>query len=278
MFKPLALAVVAGLLFSVGCKKQDPDERAMSKIPTVAPEVAKNPDAVLEHLQYAIVRKDPKHLESFCPGNKTWADGGTQWFHSHAGDMGLLLTAEEIDTLGIQNFVQKGYLSDRWTRREFNRILKELDQGKRQDIEPGMEKVDQSKLDMPTHHYASPDMNKKAADDLNKRVDAMNNQLLETIATNPKAIYAAGLYRLLKAIPLQGWPWVTFTKHSNPNKNLSDLILSVDGEELATVVVGANPDGLMFISYVQVKKYPEAIKRMFAKPEEADKEKEDAGS
>ncbi|MDR0498800.1 MAG: hypothetical protein LBH03_03565, partial [Holophagales bacterium] len=115
MLKPLALVVAAGLLFTVGCEKKSEDKQVVKipgvKIPTVAPGAAKVPGAVLENIQYAMLRKDPKHLESFFiePGHKAYSSlGSTQWFHTHAGSMGLTLTQDEINVLGIQELLQKG--------------------------------------------------------------------------------------------------------------------------------------------------------------------------
>jgi hypothetical protein len=193
MFKPLAVVATAGLLFALGCKT-DPE----SKIPTVAPKEAINPEGVLEHLQYVMVRNDPKHLETFAPENRSMRNSATKWFHSRSGDFGLALTAEEIDTLGVQELVQKGYISDRWTRSEYMKILKEMDEGKRQDFEPGMDKVQPMILDMPTYPPIPPGMDKRAADEQKKIYDALKKQRVEVLDANPKPIYAAGLYRLLK--------------------------------------------------------------------------------
>jgi hypothetical protein len=272
MYKPLALAIAAGLLFAVGCKKETEEQKALAQIPTVAPEVAKTPDAVLGHIQYAMVRQDPKHLEIFIPENKSLANGGTQWFHDHAGELRLLLTAEEIETLGVQDLLKKGYISDKFTRGEVKAIFDELDSGKRKesDIPTGLGSVNQTRLDMPMVSG----LDKKTAEMLQK-------DLLETLETNPKAIFAAGLYRVFKAIPVEAWPYIAATAHPNAvDKTRHDLVLRVDDRvqveglkdedrKLATVVVGPNPDGTMYISYVQFHKYPRFISRVFSFTQES---------
>jgi hypothetical protein len=277
MFKPLAVAVTAGLLFTLGCKTQDPEEQALSKIPTVAPADATNPDGVLVHLQYAMVRNDPKHLEKFAPENRSMSNGATQWFHSHSGDLGLTLTEEEIGTMGVQDLVQNGYLSDKWTQREFKRVLKELDEGKRKDFEPGMERVNQQKLDMP-YLVVPQGTEKRSADAMKKHFDTLDKQRVEVLEANPKPIYAAGLYRLLKCIPPSGWPLVTDSVHNNAGgkSDLKDIVLAVNGDKLATLAVGRKSDGTMYISYARFEKYPEVVAKLFPSKEEAAKEGADS--
>jgi hypothetical protein len=275
MFKPLAVAATAGLLFTLGCEKQDPEaqamSRALSKIPTVAPREATNPQDVLEHLQYAMVRNDPKHLEVFAPQDKMNAT--TQWFYSHSGDLGLALTTEEINTLGLQDLVKNGYLSDRWTRREFLKIRKEVDEGKRKDFEPGMERINDQKLDMPLNPGYPIGTDKKTADARKKLYDTLDKQRNEVLDANPKLYYATGLYRLLKCVPPNGWPVVTASVHNNKARSdMKDILLSVYGDEIAALAVGKKSDGTMFISYVRFGKYPEAIAKLFPSKEEASDE------
>jgi hypothetical protein len=251
----------------VGCEKKSEDKQSAKipgvKIPTVAPKAAKVPGAVLENIQYAMLRKDPKFLESFFidPENKAYSSlASTQWFHSHAGGMGLALTQDEINTLGLQELAEKGYISERWTSREYKKIRDEIDAGVRQDYEPGMEKVDERKLDMPIF-----------TDQMNKKLlETLNDQLKEALEKNPKAAFAAGLYRCFKAIPPEGWPHITAVIGPNAagDKHLNDLALKADDELLATLSVGSNPDETMFICYIQVKKYPASIAKLFGVTQE----------
>jgi hypothetical protein len=222
-----------------------------------------------------MLRNDPKHLEIFAPQDKLGIT--TQWFYSHSGDLGLVLTAEEIDALGVQDLVQQGYLSDKWSQREFKKILKELDEGKRKDIEPGMDRVNQQKLDMP-YLVVPQGTEKRSADAMKKHFETLDKQRIEVLEANPKPIYAAGLYRLLKCIPANGWPWITAKEHSNAGgrKELKDLQLKYGDVVLGTLVAGHNPDGTMFISYGEFVKLPSTIAEMFPKKEEANKEGSDS--
>jgi len=256
MYKPLALAVIAGLVFTTGCGEKKP----VDKIPTKAPEVSKTPGSVLQHLQYALVRKDPKHLEVFFPEDKSKAMGGGTMFHYYGGEMGLTLTADEMQTIGVQDLVEKGYLNERWTSYEYKKVLKELDEGKRKDIEPGMGSVNQMRLDMPRVQG----LDKKTS-------EKMNKDLIETFDANPKAIYTAGLYRLLKAIPDEGWPWVTAPIAPYPGRGGDDTnkVLKIMAGDvlLANITVGQNPDGTMYIWDVQFMMSRNSIAKMFVTEE-----------
>jgi hypothetical protein len=260
MFKPLAfaaaVATTAGLLFSVGCDKKtgDPMADLLAKLPTTAPKAAKSPGLVFEQLQYAMLRKDPKHLEVFFIANDpSLALGTSREFHRLAGHYALGLTAEEIDTLGVQDLLSDGYISDQWTSRE----LKDAMEGKR-DVVAGMEKLNEVRLDMP---LPSEGMDKKTAEKLNA-------ELKVALEKNLKGAYTSGLYRMLKGIPDEAWPIITVKIGSNPNpkfKDLRDLVLEIEETRIGVITVGHNDDETMFISWVNFEKGPKALSRMFQK-------------
>ncbi|MDR1840341.1 MAG: hypothetical protein LBQ86_00225 [Holophagales bacterium] len=256
MFKPLAFAIAAGLLLAIGCEKKLPSPaELLSNIPTRAPEASKGPGTVFEHLQYAMVRKDPKHLENFCPADdKPLAMGTTQMFHNHAGYYGLGLTPEEVETLGLQEFVEAGWISEKWTTRD----LKDAMEGKR-DPESGMEKLSEFKLDMP---YVQADK---------KTIDKLNKELIAALEKKPAAIYAGGLYRLLKGIPELAWATTSVIVGTNPKKEMHDLVLKIEGEvHYATIAVGKNADGTMYIDVVKYEKSPAWLAKKFSEIEEAE--------
>jgi hypothetical protein len=252
MHKTLALAA-AFCVLAFGCQKKA--EVPTSKVPVTAPGAAKAPGQVLEHLQYAAVRKDPAHLEAFYPAvDESLAIGTTSWFHRDAGFYGMGLSADEIERLGVQHLLEADYISDKWT----SKALKDAMEGKR-DVEAGMEKVDQFKLDMPVW----PDkMDKKVLEPLKK-------QLLEALAKNPRGAYAAGLYRMLKVVPDEGWPLLAASLGSNPNKDYKDLLLKAGDALVCTITIGQNDDDTVFITAVKYEKGPKALEKMFPKAQEA---------
>jgi hypothetical protein len=144
-----------------------------------------------------------------------------------------------------------------------------LDEGKRKDIEPGMDRINQQKLDMP-YLIVPQGMDKRNAEATKKLFDTLDKQRVEVSESNPKPIYAAGLYRLLKCIPPNGWPLVAASVHSNSQRrDLNDILLTANGELLATLAVGRKSDGAMYISYAKFEKYPEAVAKLFPSKEEA---------
>jgi len=255
MFKPLAFAVAAGLLLAAGCEKKLPSPaELLSNIPTKVPETSKGPGTVFEHLQYAMIRKDPKCLEHFYPAdNKPLAMGTTQQFHNNAGYYGLGLTPEEIETLGLQELAEAGWISGQWTTRDY----KDAMEGKR-DPEPGMEKLNEFKLDMP---YVKADK---------KTIEKLNKELTEALEKNPMAIYAGGLYRLLKGIPELAWVTTSVIVGTNPNKEMHDLVLKLEEVHYATIAVGKNADGTMYIDVVKYEKSPAWLAKKFSEIEEAE--------
>jgi len=263
MFKPFALAIATGLLLTVGCEKKSPDPAdLLKKVPTVAPEASKGPGTVFDHLQYAIVRQDPNHLEVFYPADdRSRAMGTTQKFHNNAGYYRLGLTAEEINTLGLQDFVAAGYISDRWTIRD----LKDAMEGKT-DPEPGMEKLNENKLDMP-YVTASKEV-----------IEKLNKELIEALDKSPRAIYAGGLYRLLKAIPDKAWVVTAVTIGSNAEKDKHDLVFKIEDKHYCTIAVGKNEDGTMYIDaleYETAKNHgPRWLAKNFADTKEQDTKEE----
>ena len=259
MSRPLAIVAAAGLMFIAGC-----DKKPVDTVPTVAPEPATSPADILKHLQYAMVRKDPKSLEAFAPEDQGKFLGSATWYHYRAGILGIKLTEEEIKTIGVQDLVQKGYISPRWSRREFTAALKDLDSGKAIDPETmkSLSTVNQARLDMPRENI--PD--KKLAEKLIK-------ELTEAVDANPKPIYAAGLYRLLKAIPEHGWQYLEATVASSAtgDKTVNDVLLKVGETLIVAIPVGYNTDGSMFIWTFNFDKYPAAIARLFPEPTEGGK-------
>ena len=259
MSRLFALIAAAGLMFIAGC-----DKKPVDTVPTVEPEPATSPADILKHLQYAMVRKDPKYLEAFAPEDHGKFLGAATWYHYRAGVLGLKLTEEEIETIGVQDLVQKGYISPKWSRREFTAALKDLDSGKQIDAEDmkSLSMVNQARLDMPRE--VIPD--KKLAEKLVK-------ELTEAVDANPKPIYAAGLYRMLKAIPDYGWQHIEATVAASVTgeKGVNDVLLKVGENRIVAIPVGHNPDGSMFIWNFDFDKYPAAIAKMFPAPAEGGK-------
>ncbi len=76
-------------------------------VPTSAPEPAKDPAAILGHLQYLSVRKDYKTAAVITPITPNVVYPGAMNLHNNAKQMGLTLTPEELKGLGIEHLAAK---------------------------------------------------------------------------------------------------------------------------------------------------------------------------
>ena len=70
-------------------------------VPTTAPEAAKDPAAILGHLQYAAVRKDFKALPLIAPITPNVVFPGAMNLHNAAKQLGVTLAADELAGLGV---------------------------------------------------------------------------------------------------------------------------------------------------------------------------------
>jgi hypothetical protein len=261
MLKPIILASAAGILFSLGCEKKSPEKNLAfleKRVPEQAPPVSMGPGTVYDHLRYAVIRKDLKHLESFCPEDQNLLLGTATMFHRNAGYYGFHINADEIATLGAQNLLKAGYISDKWSIRD----VKDAHEGKR-DAEPGMERVNEAKLDMP---ILPADMNKKTR-------DTLLEELKKEVEKNPKAAYASGLYRILKTIPEPGWLLFTSIIATNPNPGYDDVLLKLEDKLIVTLTIGKKADGSSWLANFQFAQGvgPKWLANHFAKTHEEQK-------
>jgi hypothetical protein len=261
MLKPLAFAAAVGLLFALGCEKQSAEKNLAfleKRVPEKAPPVSMGPGTVMDHLRYAMIRKDFKHLEVFCPDDKNLLLGTATMYHRDSGYYGFHLTADEINTLGVQNLLKAGYISDKWSSKD----LKDAHEGKRDPV-AGMELANEAKLDMPILPAA---MNKKMR-------DALLEEIKKEIEKNPTAAYTAGLYRILKTVPEEGWLLFNALIGTNPNPGYADVLLKLDDQLIVTMTIGKKEDGSSWIANFQYAqgKGPKWLAKHFAKAHEEQK-------
>jgi len=77
------------------------------EIPTTAPAAAMEPADILYHLQYVAVRKDYKHVALIAPITPDVVYPSARQLHLDAKALGLTLTPEEIEGLGIKHLADK---------------------------------------------------------------------------------------------------------------------------------------------------------------------------
>jgi hypothetical protein len=248
MFSKLAMIpVIAGIALMVGC-----DSKPTDKVPTTAPMAAKEPFEILNHLKYLAVRKDFKDLPVIAPSDLTNLYGNAFWFHSHAGTMGLSLTAEEIAGLGVGVAKDLGYLAPGVSCKDLQDAKDKYD-ANGVPMPAEMTGVDLIKLDKLPNN-ASKD--KAIASDYAKLSDP----------ATLRAVFNAGIYRLMKGIPTDMWADINVmeVKQNAGNTKAQDVFLGYKGESIMQVAVQPKADGNLGIIYIYYKVHPKKIAKMFA--------------
>lgn len=92
---------LAALVICMGCGNKD------GAIPNVPPTAAQTPGAILPHLQYLAAWKNYKHLILISPISPDVVFPSAWWFHNHAKQLGISLTPEEMQILGITNLASR---------------------------------------------------------------------------------------------------------------------------------------------------------------------------
>ena len=91
----LAPALIAGL----GC-----DNKPAA---SAEPPAAKTPQDILQHFRYLSATKDYKHILLMAPVSADVVFPSASWFHSQAAGLGLQLTDQEMQDLGVAGFKDK---------------------------------------------------------------------------------------------------------------------------------------------------------------------------
>lgn len=99
--KSFSILVPAGLLLlapATGCD---------SKSAVEAPLSAQTPQDILQHLRYLAASKDYKHIILMAPVSADVVFPSAWWFHSQAAGLGLQLTPQEEQDLGVIDLKDK---------------------------------------------------------------------------------------------------------------------------------------------------------------------------
>ncbi|MBL0313891.1 MAG: hypothetical protein IPP78_14550 [Holophagaceae bacterium] len=95
------LGALSALVISAGCDNKE------GTIPNVPPTGAQTPAAILPHLQYLAAWKNYKHLILIAPISPDVVFPSAWWFHNHAKQLGISLTPEELQVLGISKLASR---------------------------------------------------------------------------------------------------------------------------------------------------------------------------
>ena len=241
------LPVIAGLTLMVGC-----DSKPSDNIPTTAPMAAKEPHEILAHLKYLAVRKDYKDLPVIAPSDLSTLYGNAFWFHDHAGTMGLSLTSEEIQGLGVTELKDLGYIAPGVSSKDLQDTKDKVAAGILPGMPAEMETLDAAKLDKLPNN-ASKD-----------KTIAANYALVNGAMLRP--VFNAGIYRLMKGVPTEMWNDIVVmeVKQNAGNTKAKDLFLGYKGTPIMQVAVTPKADGNYGIIYIYYKVHAKTLAKMFA--------------
>jgi hypothetical protein len=226
----------------VGC-----DSKPKDTIPTTAPMAASEPQQILAHLKYLAVRKDMKDLPVISPSDLTGLYGNAWWFHTHAGQMGISLTQEEIQGLGVEQLKTMGYLAPSVTCKELQDAQDKVAAKTLDKLPENMVGLELMKVDkLPD----AKDPNKAIAKDY----ETVNGTLL-------RAAYQAGIYRLMKGVPTDMWKDVNVMeiKQNAGNTKAKDVYLGFKGTSIMQVTVSQKSDNTYGIIYIYYKAQPKKL-------------------
>jgi len=224
------IPALAGLALLVGC-----DSKPADTVPTKAPMAAKEPFELLPHMKYIAVRKDFADIPVIAPQDLAGLYGNAWWFHNHAGQMDLTLSADEIKGLGADEVKTLGYLAPDVSMASMQLAFDKLSAKEINAMPDNMQGVDLTKVD-------------KLPGEKDKDHAAINGPLL-------RPTYNAGLYRLLKGTPAEIWNETVILKTTpNPKNNLeTSLVLGYQGKPTMELTARQKADktyGIIYIHYL----------------------------
>lgn len=202
------------------------DSKPAEKIPVTPPLAPTEAHQILKNLQYIAVRKDNKHISLIAPVTPEIIFGSGHWFHQHAGLMGLALDEKELVEFGLVDLLNKGYISTQPL--------------KMNPSDPKLDNFPQS-LDPKARNY-------DATYDIGQA----------------RKVFNAGLYRLIKGVPLEMWAdmVVMETKSDAENTKLRQLVFGYNGTAILNVAVFLKDDGKWVITFIKFKLWPEQFQKM----------------
>lgn len=202
--------------------------KSAEKIPSTPPLQPAEPHLVLKNLQYIGARKDFKNIPLIAPVAPEVVFQSGSWFHFHAGQMGIALDEKELQDLGMVDFMNRGYISTQ-PLKMFPSSEMKIDQFPPPD--PKSPKYD------PTYDI-----------------------------TKARVVYNAGVYRLMKGVPVEMWPdlVVMENKPDPSNVKLRQLVLGYKATPVLNVAVFQKDDGKWAVVYILFKQWPEQLKKLMA--------------
>lgn len=243
--KHLWIPAIAGLALIVGC-----DSKPADTIPKTAPMAAKEAFELLPHLKYIAASKDFKDIPVIAPQDLAGLYGNAWWFHNHAGQCDLTLSADEIKGLGVQDAATLGYLAPDVSMSGFSNAMDRLSMKEIPALPDNMQGIDLTKLDK------LPGEKDKIG---GKDYPALSGPLL-------RPMYNAGLYRLIKGVPVALWNEVSLLSATpNPKNNLETaMVLAYQGKPIIEMTARQKADKTYGIVYIHYMVQPKSLAKIAA--------------
>lgn len=250
--------IIAASLCSTGCGKKK-EEGKPGQIRTEAPESApapiKEPHQILAHLKYLAIRQDMGHLATLDPQEEKVSLGAANWFNTHSGDCNLALTEEEITRFGLEELEKQGLIAT-MARNELEKRLDE-EKTKAQKASKGRKK---------TKHSLPPELEGLTPDRLDFPTNAgktiWEQELKPALEKHRKALFQAGLWRLLKGVPKELWSQVNVMGvFPNPDPKVKNVNLGIQGQLMIELGLYQRPDQSYGLCYWYYKVHPKTLQR-----------------
>jgi hypothetical protein len=239
--KHRSLSAVAIAVLFLGCGNK-PSE----SLPASAPSVAKEPQAILQNLQYLGTRKDLKHISLISLTNLNVAYEAACRLHKHAGDMGIVLKDQDIMDLGVTDLRTKGYLVPGTSHADLVEAKKKEASGGK--MLPWMAKLDLQKLDQLPVTDTLPD-------------GKPNPEYTELKSRYAEAAMKAGIYRIVSGVPEALWAKLTVpeTQPGPPSTDVQVVFVGLKATPVMEVSVMKNKSGGYGIYDLALKQTPKQL-------------------
>jgi len=227
--------------------RPNPSQTLPTIRPVLAPQSLKEPIDLLPHLKRLALGKDLRELPILTPTDLSGFYGNTWWFHNHAGQLDVTLTAEEIKVLGVEEVASLGYLAPEVSLHALEKRTQDIEKGIPPPIDDPLAKFNPALIDkMPGNK------------------DAAFLQDYETISGRlHRNTYGAGLYRLFKAIPPSLWDSLQIQKVNPSSSNPKDtfIVIGIGETPIVELTTRNGPKGSIALIYVHYLIWPSKLRK-----------------
>jgi len=239
--KHRSLSAVAVAVLFLGC-----GNKPAESIPASAPSAVKEPQAILQNLQYLGTRKDLKHISVISLTNLTVAYEAACRLHKHAGALGIVLKDQDIMDLGVTDLRTKGYLVPGTSHLDLVEAKKKETSGGK--MLPWMAKLDVQKLDLLPVTDTLPD-------------GKPNPEYNELKSRYAESAMKAGIYRIVSGVPEALWAKLAVleTKPDPQSTDVTVVSVGLKDTQVMDVSVMKNKTGSFGVYDISLKLSPKQL-------------------